>query len=118
MDWNVEWLFTGGLAYFLVFVNLVRAIIGKTKGWQPLMFASLSFGALTILSEYRMIDVWLRHGEMASLSRSVASLTPFLERALYLGLFLNLLAMVLHMRKEKASVRALCSPDQERKETH
>ncbi|MCI8855056.1 MAG: hypothetical protein HFH26_00740 [Clostridiaceae bacterium] len=118
MDWNVEWLFTGGLAYFLVFVNLVRAIIGKTRGRQPLMFASLSFGALAILSEYRMIDIWLRHGEMASLSRSVASLTPFLERALYLGLFLNLLAMVLHMRKEKASVRALCSPDEERKETH
>lgn len=65
-----------------------------------------------------MIDIWLRHGKMASLSRSVASLTPFLERALYLGLFLNLLAMVLHMRKEKASVRALCSPDEERKETH
>lgn len=51
MGWNFGWLFFGAAAFILVIVNLTRVCTGKTKGWQGLLFASLSCGAASILSE-------------------------------------------------------------------
>ena len=49
MDWAYYWLLMGILAFGFVIANLIRAALGKRRGWQVLLFASLSCGELTML---------------------------------------------------------------------
>lgn len=99
MDWNMSWLFTGLLAYVFVLVNLSRTARGKQNGWQVLLFASLSCGALTMLCEYQMVNVWVQHGDMAALCDVVPSMVPLLAGALLVGLLLNLLVLLANLPK-------------------
>ena len=54
MDWAYYWLLMGILAFGFVIANLIRAALGKRRGWQVLLFASLSCGALTMLCMVHM----------------------------------------------------------------
>ena len=98
MDWNIMWLITGGAAFLLVVVNLIRSLLSKKEGWQIMMFASLSCGAVTVLEEYRMVNIWLQHGEMAVLEDAVPALTQTLTAALYIGIALNLIVLLMNTR--------------------
>ena len=104
MDWNITWFFTGGIAFLLAIINLIRFFAGQNKGWQTLMFASLSFGAITVLEECRMINQWMEYGESVAL-QSVPQLTRTLTIAVYLGIALNFIILVLNSRKAKKTIK-------------
>ena len=42
--WVPGWMLMGCAAFVLVVVNLLRAALGKHRGWQGLLIASLSGG--------------------------------------------------------------------------
>ena len=44
MNWTLNWLLSGGIAFALAIVNLIRVSGGKTAGCQALMFCSMSGG--------------------------------------------------------------------------
>lgn len=101
MDWNISWFFLGGLAYLFVIVNLCRTITGKNKGWEILSFCSLSFGALTVLDQYRMVDHWLAWENMNSISNVVPAVSRSLTITVLAGILLNLLVLILNLKKSR-----------------
>jgi len=101
MDWNIGWLFWGAAAFLLVIINLIHTCLGKRRGWQALLFASLSCGALTVLEEYRMVARWLQWGDLAAVQDVVPTMAGTLQTALWIGVLLNLAALVLNLRKER-----------------
>lgn len=101
MDWNIGWLFWGAAAFLLVIINLIRTVLGKHRGWQALLFASLSCGGLTVLEEYRMVAQWLQWGELAAVQDVVPTMAGTLQTALWIGVLLNLAVLVLNLRKER-----------------
>ena len=100
MDWNIEWLFWGGAAYLLAIINLIRTMMGKRKGWSILMFSSLSCGLLTLLSEYRIVAQWIQHGEVPFVMDVVPSLSPTLTTAVFVGILLNFIALIVNTKKK------------------
>lgn len=101
MDWNLSWIILGCIAYFFAILNLIRTATGKTKGWQIFMFCSLSFGVLTLLEEYRMINQWLYWGEMNAISNTVPSLTEILTITTYVGILINLVVLIINLYNKK-----------------
>lgn len=99
MGWNIVWLITGSMAFLLAIINLIRSFTAKNKGWQIMMFASLSCGAITILEEYQQVSIWLQHGDMAAIEDVVPTLTHTLTIALYIGIFLNLIVLLVNTKK-------------------
>ena len=100
MDWNISWFFFGGAAYFFVIINIIRTFIGKSKGWEILSFCSISFGLLTVLQEYRMVNHWLAWGEMNSVLTVVPSVTNTLTVAVWVGILLNLVVLIVNLKKK------------------
>ena len=100
MDWNIHWFILGGVAYLLVIINLIRTFVGKSKGWEALSFFSLSFGSLTVLEEYRMVNQWLSWGEFHFISNSVPSVTNTLTIAVVIGILLNLVVLAINLKKK------------------
>lgn len=100
MDWNIGWLFFGTAAFVLVIVNLIRVCAGKTKGWAALL-ASMSCGAASILSAYRMVGRWALHGDMAAIQDVVPTMARIYTAALVIGIVLNLLVLAA-LRRRKA----------------
>ena len=101
MGWNFGWLFFGGAAFVLVIVNLIRVCAGKTKGWPVLLLASMSCGAASILSAYRMVGRWALHGDMAAIQDVVPTMASRYTIALVIGIVLNLLVLTA-LRRRKA----------------
>lgn len=101
MDWNIGWLFWGAAAFLLVIINLIRTFLGKRHGWQVLLFASLSCGALTVLEEYRMVARWLQWGDLAAVQDVVPTMAGTLQTAVWIGGLLNLAVLALNLRKER-----------------
>ena len=99
MDWNLSWLCWGSLAFLLTAVNFIRALLRQHKGWEILLFASLSCGILTVLLEYRMAAQWLHWGEWAFVENAVPFLSNTLSTAVLIGLVWNLLVLILHLRR-------------------
>ena len=100
MDWNIGWFFLGEVAYLFVIINLIRTFIGRNKGWEILSFCSLSFGILTVLEEYRMVNQWLTWGEMNFISTTVPSVTNTLTVAVWIGILLNLVVLIINLKKK------------------
>ena len=101
MDWNIGWIFWGGAAFLLVIINLIRTLLGKRPGWQILMYASLSCGAMTVLKEYQMVAQWLQWGDLAAVQDVVPTMAGTLQTALWIGLLLNLAVLILNLRKDR-----------------
>lgn len=99
MDWNFSWILFGGGAFLLAIINLGRSCKGKYKGWQELMFASLSCGVLAVLTEYRMVNTWLSHGDMPAVMDVVPGMSGILTAAACLGIVLNLLVLVINSKR-------------------
>ena len=90
MGWNIGWVFWGGAAFLLVIINLIRTLLGKQRGWQILLFSSLSCGAVTVLKEYQMVAQWLRWGNLSAVQGVVPTLANTLQTAVWVGILLNL----------------------------
>ena len=97
----MSWLVCGSLAFLLALVNLAMALQGKKRGHAGLLFGSMACGALTLLEEYRMAVRWVQREDWSALMDVLPGMELILTWALFLGLGLNLAALVLHRRREK-----------------
>ena len=93
MDWNIGWLITGAAALLLGVINLLRVAFLKKRTSAPLMFCSLSLGAVTILEEYRVLGGWLEYGNLVLL-QSVPHLAAILTGGLWVLIIINLTALI------------------------
>lgn len=101
----VSWVLYGALAFLLALVNLALALLGKGRGQNGLLFGSLACGVLNMLEEYRMAVEWVQKEDWSALMDVLPAMEMVLTAAVFLGLGLNLAALVLHRvrRKEKTS---------------
>ena len=99
----MSWLLLGALAFLLALVNLVLALLGKKRGQNALLFGSLACGILTMLEEYRLAVEWVQREDWSALMDVLPAMEMVLTAAVFLGLGLNLAALVFHRvrRKEK-----------------
>lgn len=102
MFWTFAWLLAGAAALLLVLINLARGLLRKCRGWQILLFASLSCGALSILSGFQMVHNWVRHGDWSALEDVVPTEAAVLTIAVCAGIILNFLSLWINLRVEKA----------------
>ena len=101
----MSWLLLGALAFLLALVNLTLALLGKGREQNGLLFGSLACGVLAMLEEYRLAVQWVQKGDWSTLMDVLPAMEMVLTAAIFLGLGLNLAALVLHRvrRKEKTS---------------
>ena len=94
------WMLLGALAFILVIVNIVRCWIGKSKGWEVLMFLSLSGGAFALVAEYQMISRWALAGDWSA----IQDVAPFMGSALLwltvAGIILNMVTVLWNLQKK------------------
>ena len=65
--WNVTWRIYIRIAFFLACVNVFAAGKRKQMMSHVLTFGSLMFGALAVLTELKMVNVWYEFGEAVEL---------------------------------------------------
>ena len=102
MDLNWVWILTGAAAFILELVNLIRAAMKKPRGWQVLLFASLSCGGLAMMCALQAVSFWAKREDWTGIMDVVPTLTAVCSWALCLGIVLNFLALWLHLRTEKS----------------
>ncbi len=96
------WLPFGALSIGFAVANFMRSLYHKNRGWQILLFASLSFEALTMLSEYCMIDRWVSVADWSALMDVVPTMCYTLTICVVGGILLNGAALVLNLSKKRA----------------
>ena len=96
MDWNVNWLAWGGIAYLLVIVNIIRGCRSKTKGWPALTVASMSCAIFAVIAELRMVGRWISHGDMIAVSDTVPGMIRIITIAAVIGILLNIFAALIN----------------------
>ena len=102
MDLNWVWALTGAAAFILALVNLVRAAMKKPRGWQVLLFASLSCGGLSMMCALQAVSFWAKREDWSGIMDVVPTLAAVCSWALCLGIVLNFLALWLHLRAKKS----------------
>ena len=100
--WGYGWLTLGGSAFIFVFADLIRAALRKYSGWQILLFASLSCGGLAMLCALRAVNGWVQGWQVDQLLDIEPALTTVSTWALCLGIALELLVLLLNLRRENA----------------
>ena len=65
--WKVTWRIYMRIAFFLACVNVFAAGKKKQMMSHVLTFGSLMFGALAVLTELKMVNVWYEFGEAVEL---------------------------------------------------
>lgn len=101
----MSWLLLGALAFLLALANLALALLGKQWGENGFLFGSLACGVLAMLEEYRLAVQWVQKEDWSALMDVLPAMEMVLTAAVFIGLGLNLAALVLHRmwRKEKTS---------------
>ena len=97
----MSWLLLGVLAFLLALVNLGLALLGKGRGQSALLFGSLACGVLAMLEEYRMAVEWVQKEDWSALMDVLPAMELVLTAAIFIGLALNLAALVLHRVRKK-----------------
>lgn len=100
-DPTLYWIPLGLLAFLFALVNLVLGVLGKKKGWQILLFLSLACALFTMLAEYQMIHQWVLHEDWAALMDVVPGAAGLLTTCVFIGVLINLIALILHIRNKK-----------------
>lgn len=98
--WFNGWMLLGIAAFVLVIANLARAAMGRGRGWQALVCASLSSGALALVCALQTINDWVLRWRDSELLDVEPTLTALSAWAACLGIALNLLALWLHLRRK------------------
>lgn len=94
MFWDITWITTGCLAFIMVLINLIRSFQKKEKGWQTLMFASLSAGCIAVLAWFQIVDGWVQAEDVSAIYDVVPTLAKMLSIAVGTGIVLNLLVLL------------------------
>lgn len=100
MDWNLNWIFFGAVAFILVIINIARGCAGRTRGWQAMMLASISCALFAVIAELRMAVRWLEHGDLPALTDSLSGMCRIMTIASVIGIILNILAMLINTSAE------------------
>lgn len=95
------WMPLGAAAFILVLINLIRGAIGKNRGWQILLFSSLSCGLLAMMCALLEVNGYVREWLVDSLLDVEPALAKLNVWASCLGIGLNLLALCLHLRRDR-----------------
>ena len=82
------WVILGVIAMVVTFINLYMYAAGKD--YKLAMALGLSFTALTLCAEYRLVSVWVEVEDWAALMDVV----PGMERALW---FLTIVSILLNI---------------------
>lgn len=99
VGWIFGWTLLGTAAFVLAVVNLSRAALGRPRGWQILLFASLSCGLLALVCALLQTNDYVREWEASSLLDVVPTLAELSAWAACLVIALNFLALWLHLRR-------------------
>jgi len=105
MDLNWVWLLLGAASFIFVIVNLIRGATKRHRGWQVLLFASLSCGGLAMVCALQAVSYWAKREDWSGIMDVVPTLASICSWALCLGIALNLLALWLHLREEEIQGR-------------
>ena len=93
------WIILGLMAIGFTALNIIFYLIGKD--YRFLMMLGLSFTALTLCAEYRLVAEFVARKDWSALQDVV----PGMERALwvltFISIVLNLLPLVLDYRKNR-----------------
>ncbi|NLP35905.1 MAG: hypothetical protein GX359_12080 [Clostridiales bacterium] len=90
------WLILGGIAIVATFINLYMYKTGKD--YRFAMAMGLSFTALTLVAEYRLVSDWVKVEDWSAL----LDVVPGMERALWfltiVSILLNIAPIILELR--------------------
>lgn len=93
------WIIFGVIAIIVTFINLYRYSAGKD--YRLAMAMGLSFTALTLCAEYRLVSDWVQVEDWSALMDVV----PGMERALWLltiaSILLNIAPILLERKGKK-----------------
>ena len=78
LDPAYYWLPLGVLTIAFAGWNLIRALLGKKKGWELLLFLSLVCGMLEILVQYFMVHKWVQLSDWSALMDVVPGMSAIL----------------------------------------
>ncbi len=95
MDWNVSWIFFGGIAFVLGIINLISLLCRKEKKSIYLVFGSLSCGLISVFQEVEIINQWILHGEVTLVSENIACIKTILVWGIIALILLNFIDVVL-----------------------
>lgn len=93
------WLILGAIAIVATFINLYTYKIGKD--YRLAMAMGLSFTALTLVAEYRLVSDWVKVEDWSAL----LDVVPGMERALWLltivSILLNIAPIFLDLKNKE-----------------
>lgn len=100
MDWNITWIFIGGIAFFIAIFNLVQVFRLKSKLTPTLSLVSIAMGAFTILKELKVINIWIENGEINFL-KNISVIYNILNIGLWLLIIINIITLIIYNWKSK-----------------
>ena len=85
------WIVCGILSVIFTILNWMLSVQNNKKAhWAAL--CAISFTALTVLMEYRLVLIWVNHEDWAALMDVVPSMFRFLAQYVAILIFANALA--------------------------
>ena len=98
--WNPfnYWIPLGILAFGFAVINLIRTMFDKSKGWQILLFLSLSCGVLEMYVQYLMINQWVAKSDWSALMDVVPSMSIMFTFIIFTGIILNGVVLRLNLK--------------------
>lgn len=96
------WVIFGCIAIIATCINLY--LYGKDKDYRFAMAMGLSFTALTVVANYRMVSSWVKAGDWAALSDVVPTMEIVLWILTGFSILLNMAPILLKLRNRKSDL--------------
>lgn len=93
------WLILGVIAIVATFMNLY--LYAKGKDYKLAMAMGLSFTALTILTDYRMVSNWVKAEDWSALLDVVPTMEKVLWFLTIISILLNITPILLELKNKK-----------------
>lgn len=93
------WIILGAFALIATFINLYKYATGKN--YQLAMAMGLSFTALTLVAEYKLVSEWVEVEDWSALSDVVPTMEVALWILTMISILLNTAPILLEWRNKK-----------------
>lgn len=93
------WIVLGIIAIIATCINLFMYATGKD--YKLAMAIGLSFTALTLVAEYRMVANWVKVEDFSALSDVVPTVETYLWILTIISIVLNIIPIFLDMKNKK-----------------